>query len=151
MDAQAASAVSRKGAPAGLVRSDLARLLTLAGPVVFSRLGIMTMGLTDAIVVGRYSPVQLGYHALAWSPTSIAVTVSIGLLTGTQVMTARAIGEGRRHAAGAVLRRGLVYAALIGIVATVALGLLGPLLLHALGLPREMADGATAPLIVFSA
>jgi MATE family multidrug resistance protein len=111
----------------------------------------MTMGLTDAIVVGRYSPVQLGYHALAWSPTSIAVTVSIGLLTGTQVMTARAIGEGRRHAAGAVLRRGLVYAALIGLVATVVLGLLGPLLLHALGLPREMADGATAPLIVFSA
>src|SRR5882757_4462749 len=59
MDAQAASAVSRKGAPAGPIRTDLSTLLRLAGPVVFSRLGIMTMGLTDAIVVGRYSPVQL--------------------------------------------------------------------------------------------
>ncbi len=150
MDAQAASAVSREGAPAGLIRGDLSTLLTLAGPVIFSRLGIMTMGLTDAIVVGRFSPVQLGYHALAWAPTSIAVTVSIGLLTGTQVMTARAIGEGRRQAAGAVLRRGLVYAALVGAAASLILAALGPWLLHSLGLPRALADGATAPLIVFS-
>jgi MATE family multidrug resistance protein len=150
MDAQAASAASRKGAPGGPIRTDLSTLLKLAGPVVFSRLGIMTMGLTDAIVVGRYSPVQLGYHALAWAPTSVAVTVSIGLLTGTQVMTARVIGEGRRGAAGAVLRRGLVYAALVGVAASLLLAAIGPWLLHSLGLPRDLADGATAPLIVFS-
>jgi MATE family multidrug resistance protein len=151
MDAQAASAVSRTGAPGGLIRTDLKTLVRLAGPVIFSRLGIMTMGLTDAIIVGRFSAEQLGYHALAWAPTSIAVTVSIGLLTGTQVMTARAIGEGRRAAAGAVLRRGLAYAALVGVVASLILVALGPLLLHALGLPRALADGATAPLLVFSA
>jgi MATE family multidrug resistance protein len=150
MDAQAASAVSREGAPAGLIRSDLSTLLKLAGPVIFSRLGIMTMGLTDAIVVGRYSATQLGYHALAWSPTSVVVTVAIGLLTGVQVMTARAIGAGRKCEAGAVLRRGLVYAAWIGLAASLILAGIGPLLLHSLGLPRDLADGATAPLIVFS-
>jgi MATE family multidrug resistance protein len=150
MDAQAASTVSRKGAPAGPIRADLATLLGLAGPVVFSRLGIMTMGLTDTIIVGRYSPVHLGYLALAWGPTSVMVTVAIGLLTGIQVMTARAIGEGRRTGAGAVLRRGLAYAALVGVAASLVLVALAPLVLHALGLPREMADGATAPLIVFS-
>src|ERR1700743_983151 len=85
MDARAPSAASRQGASSGLIRTDLTTLLRLAGPVVFSRLGIMTMGLTDAIVVGRFSPVQLGYHALAWAPTSIVITVAIGLLTGTQV------------------------------------------------------------------
>ena len=37
----------------------------LAAAMVLSRLGIMTMGLTDTIVVGRYSPQQLSYHALA--------------------------------------------------------------------------------------
>src|ERR1700761_8745129 len=114
MDARAPNAVSRSGAPSGRIQSDLIALLTLAGPVVLSRLGIMTMGLTDAIIVGRYSPVQLGYHALAWAPTSIVITVSIGLLTGVQVMTARAIGEGRRQTSGAVLRRGLIYALWIG-------------------------------------
>ena len=35
--------------------ADLSELLKLAGPVILSRLGIMMMGLTDAIVVGRYS------------------------------------------------------------------------------------------------
>jgi multidrug resistance protein, MATE family len=150
MDAQAASAASRKGASAGLVRADLTTLLKLAGPVIFSRLGIMTMGLTDAVVVGRYSPTQLGYHALAWSPTSVVVTVAIGLLTGVQVMTARAIGEGRRAAAGAVLRRGLVYAFWVGLAASLVLAAFGPLLLHSIGLPRDLADGATGPLVVFS-
>jgi MATE family multidrug resistance protein len=150
MDAPAASTVSRRGAPGGLIRADLTALVRLAGPVVISRLGIMAMGLSDAIVVGRYSPLQLGYHALAWSPTSIVITVSIGLLTGVQVMTSRAIGEGRRHEAGAVLRRGLVYAAWIGVAGGLILAALGPWLLHAVGLPRDMADGATGPLIVFS-
>jgi MATE family multidrug resistance protein len=150
MDAQAASTVSLKGAPGGLIRRDLTTLTRLAGPVVFSRLGIMTMGLTDAIVVGRYSPVQLGYHALAWAPTSVVVTVVIGLLTGVQVMTSRAIGAGRRHEAGAVLRRGLSYAGMIGLAATAVLALFGPGLLGVLGLPGDMARGASAPLIVFS-
>ena len=150
MDARAPVAASRQGAPSGLIRTDLTTLLRLAGPVVFSRLGIMTMGLTDAIVVGRFSPVQLGYHALAWAPTSIVITVSIGLLTGVQVMTARAIGEGRRHLAGAVLRRGLVYAAWIGLGGGAVLVAVGPPLLHALGLPKDLADGSTAPLLVFS-
>jgi MATE family multidrug resistance protein len=150
MDAPAASAGSLRGAPAGLIRRDLATLTRLAGPVVFSRLGIMTMGLTDAIIVGRYSPVQLSYHALAWAPTSVVVTVAIGLLTGVQVMTARAIGAGRRHEAGAVLRRGLTYGGLIGIGSSLVLAALGPGLLSLLGLPADMARGATAPLIVFS-
>lgn len=150
MDAPAASTGSRTGTPGGLIRTDLTTLLKLAGPVIVSRLGIMTMGLSDAIIVGRFSPVQLGYHALAWAPTSIAITVAIGLLTGTQVMTSRAVGEGRRHLAGAVLRRGLSYGLIIGVVASLILLIVGPWLLGALGLPSDMAKGATGPLIVFS-
>ena len=40
-------------------RPELGELLRLAGPVIAARLGIMVMGLTDAIVVGRYSAEQL--------------------------------------------------------------------------------------------
>src|SRR6185369_9548323 len=110
MDRRAAQASSLPGGAApNPVRSELGQLLKLSWPVVLSRLGIMAMGLSDAIVVGRYSATQLGYHALAWAPTSVVVTMAIGLLTGVQVMTARAIGEGRRHETGAVLRRGLSY------------------------------------------
>ena len=36
-----------------IVRKDLAELLQLSWPVVLSRLGIMGMGLSDSLVVGR--------------------------------------------------------------------------------------------------
>lgn len=134
----------------GAVRADLSRLLALSGPVIVARLGIMAMGLSDALVVGNYSAEQLGFHAMAWAPTSVVVTMAVGLLSGVQVMTARRIGEGRRDLTGAVLRRGLVYAFWIGIVSTVVLVAGGPLFLHSIGLSRELADGATAPLIIFS-
>jgi len=149
MDRLAAHASSLAGGRDKPVRAELAQLLKLSGPVVIARLGIMAMGLSDAIVVGRYSAVQLGYHALAWAPTSVVVTMSVGLLLGVQVMTARAVGEGRRDKAGAVLRRGLVYSLWIGLVSALVLALGGPAFLHAIGLGRDLADGATPPLMIF--
>jgi MATE family multidrug resistance protein len=131
-------------------RTDLFQLLRLAGPVVLARLGIMTMGLTDAVIVGRYSAEQLGFHGLAWAPTSIVVTMGIGLFTGTQVMAARAVGEGRRLETGAVLRRGLLYSLWVGLASMVILYVGGPLLLHSIGLERGLADGAAPVLRVFA-
>ncbi|ENZ81696.1 MULTISPECIES: MATE family efflux transporter [Caulobacter] len=147
-DAAGAALSSRR--PRGPITTDLIELLRLAGPVVLSRLGIMVMGLTDAIVVGHYSARQLGFHAMAWAPSSVLITMSIGLLVGVQVMTARAIGAGKPHETGAVLRRGLVYGAWIGVVGAVVLAAFGPLFLRGLGLKDGLAEGAAAPLIVFS-
>lgn len=118
-------------------------LLRLAGPVVASRLGIMAMGLVDAIVVGRYSATELGYQALGWAPSGVIITTSIGLLAGIQVLTSQAIGEGRPGDTGAILRRGCVYAFWIALVAGALLaGLSGPAM-HAIGLDPALADGAT--------
>jgi MATE family multidrug resistance protein len=75
--------------------------------------------------------------------------MAVGLLTGVQVMTARAIGEGRRELTGAVLRRGLVYSFWIGLVSTIALAIAGPPFLHAIGLEKDLADGATRVLLIF--
>jgi MATE family multidrug resistance protein len=118
-------------------------LLRLAGPVVASRLGIMTMGLVDTIVVGQHSATQLGYHALGWAPSGVVITTSIGLLAGVQVLTSQAIGDGRASDTGAILRRGCVYAFWIAILAGAVLaGLSGPAM-HAIGLDPALADGAT--------
>jgi MATE family multidrug resistance protein len=150
MDRRAAQAPADAGGRRSAVRIDLNTLLTLSGPVVLSRLGIMGMGLCDALVVGNYSAKQLGYHALAWAPTSVVLTMAVGLMSGIQVMTARRIGEGRRDLTGAVLRRGLVYSFWIGLVSTVVLAAGGPAFMHAIGLPKDLADGASLPLVVFS-
>ncbi len=137
---------SNQGAPEGTYRE----LLRLAGPNVLSRLGVMAMGLTDAIVVGQYSAVELGYHSLGWAPTVTVLVAGIGLLLGVQVLTARHIGAGTPERTGAVLRRGVAYAVQIGLVSTLALVLLGPVVLGNLGLEPSLAAGATAALIVFS-
>ena len=107
-------------------RATLSELLKLAWPVVLARLGIMTMGLTDAIVVGHYASRELAYHSLAWAPSSVVLTTAVGLMMGVQVMTARLLGEGRGDEVGAVLRRGMTYALQIGFVAMIGLLLLGP-------------------------
>jgi len=138
------------GREKGVVRRETAELWKLSWPVVLSRLGIMVMGLSDAIVVGRYSATQLGYHALAWAPTSVVVTMAVGLLTGIQVMTARRIGQGRRELTGAVLRRGLAYSFWIGVVSTVVTLVAGPTFLHVIGLEKDLADGASRAMLIFA-
>jgi MATE family multidrug resistance protein len=138
-------------APASLTSTDhapirLRSLLTLAGPVVASRLGIMAMGLVDTLVVGRYSATELGYLALAWAPTSIVLTTGIGLLSGVQVLTSQAIGAGREAETGAILRRGLVYAFWLGIAAILVLAGPGALFLTHIGLDPALAAGAVPAL-----
>lgn len=128
----------------------LGELLSLAWPVVMARLGIMVMGLTDALVVGRYSAEELGYHALGWAPTSVVLTTAVGLLMGVQVITARHLGEGRPEATGGVLRRGLVYAFWIGVVSVLILAFIGPVFLHSVGIEPSLADGAGRAMQVFA-
>lgn len=140
---------SHSAGTAAPVRDELSVLLRLAAPVVISRIGIMTMGLSDALVVGRYSPVQLGFHALGWAPTAAVLTAAVGLLTGVPVMTSQVIGAGRRDLAGAVLRRGVVYAFQLSVLAAGALWLLGPIFLHGIGLQPYLAEGASRVLAVF--
>ncbi|MCA6226776.1 MATE family efflux transporter [Phenylobacterium sp.] len=132
------------------VRRDLSALFTLAWPVVISRLGMMTMGLCAAVVVGHHSAIQLGWHAIAWAPTMVVLVVGTSLLGGVQVMTARAMGEGRPEETGAVLRRGLVYGAKVGFLAGAVLFLLGPWILGLLQLPDDLVAGATPPLRIFA-
>lgn len=129
----------------------LGELLSLAWPVVLARLGIMVMGLTDAIVVGQYSARELGYHALGWAPTSIVLTTAVGLLMGVQVMTARHLGEGRPEATGGVLRRGLVYAFWIGVVSVLVLVFAGPpLMIQFAGVEPDLARGSSLAMQVFA-
>jgi MATE family multidrug resistance protein len=128
----------------------LGELLSLAWPVILARLGIMTMGLTDAIVVGHFSAEQLGFHALAWAPTSIVLTTAVGLLMGVQVMTARHLGEGRPEATGGVLRRGLVYAFWIGVASVVILAWAAPPILMLSPIEHGLAEGAGRAMRIFA-
>ena len=129
---------------------DLNELLTLAWPVVVTRVGFMTMGLVDTLVVARFSTEQLGFHALAWAVSGVVLTTGLGLLSGVQVITPRHRGEGRPEATGGVLRRGAVYAFWIGLAAMLALSLGGERLLSGLRLEPTLVAGAAPVLAIFA-
>ncbi|RZI99410.1 MAG: MATE family efflux transporter [Brevundimonas sp.] len=131
-------------------RTTLTELLHLAWPVVLARIGIMTMGLTDVIVVGNYSSIELAWSSLALAPTAIIVTTAVGLMMGVQVMTARLIGEGRRGEVGGVLRRGVAYSLQIGFASMIGLILIGPWALKHMGLAPGLGEGASPVLVVFA-
>jgi MATE family multidrug resistance protein len=131
-------------------RRDLGALLRLTGPVAAARLGVMAMGLTDAVVVGRYSATELGYQALGWTLPGTAMVGAMGFLSGVQVMTSRYLGEGRPDLTGGVLRRGLGFALGMGLVMTGVLWLAGPALLGAFHLAPGLAEGAAPVLRLFA-
>lgn len=123
-------------------RPLLSSLLRLAGPVALARLGVMGMGVADVVMVGHLAPQELAYLALGWSPTAVLMLAGIGLLTGVQVLSARAIGQNRAQDSGAVLRLGLVLSALAGGISVVALWLGAEPLLRAFGIERDLAHAA---------
>jgi multidrug resistance protein, MATE family len=132
------------------IKTDLLALLRLAGPVAVARLGIMAMGLSDVLIVGRHSSTELGYMALSWGLTSVILTAAVGFLSGVQVLTARYMGQGRPELTGGVFRRGVVYSLWIGLISAVALNLFGPALLASFGLAPGLAEGAVPSLRVFA-
>ena len=131
-------------------RTAIRDLLTLAWPVVLARIGIMTMGLTDVIVVGNWSARELAYSSLALAPVTILVTTAVGLMMGVQVMTARYLGEGRRHEVGGVFRRGVAYGLQLGVASMLAMIVFGPWVMRHAGLADGLGEGASPTLIVFA-
>jgi MATE family multidrug resistance protein len=121
------------------VGSLLPSLLRLAWPVALARLGIMAMSVVDVMVVGQFAPAELPYQALGWAPIGVLTVTGIGLLTGVQVLGARALGAGTPHEAGGAWRRGLWVSLVAGACVVALLWALGPGLYTSVGISTELA------------
>lgn len=101
--------------------SDIADLLRLSVPIAVSRMAMMLMGLTDAIVLGQFAPEELAYVLSSWLPIGVSLGLGIGILLGVQVLTSELLGVGREAGSGRVFRRGLWWAVLLGAALTALL------------------------------
>ncbi|MFN4225495.1 MAG: MATE family efflux transporter [Hyphomonas sp.] len=107
--------------PAWAKPSDIADLLRLSVPIAVSRMAMMLMGLTDAIVLGQFAPGELAYVLSAWLPIGVALGFGIGILLGVQVLTSEMLGTGQEAGSGRIFRRGLLWALSLGAVLTLVL------------------------------
>lgn len=130
----------------------LRQLATLAWPVILTRAGILTMALADIIMVGRYSGDELAYAALGTSLFVMSLVTGIGLCMGVLTLSSQAFGAGDKRECGRVLRRGLAWAGMVGVISGVFL-LAGPLWLSLIGHSPDLAagGGAVAMAIAFGA
>jgi MATE family multidrug resistance protein len=129
-------------------------MFSLAAPVVMAELGWMTMGLVDALMVGRIGAVGMG--------TALFMGVSIfamGLLLGLDTLVSHAFGAGRIEECHAWLAHGVVLSLALSIPITVILMLLSAAL-GSWGLHPEVlrltqpylriVTWSTAPLLLYS-
>jgi len=94
-------------------------LLRLAGPVVISRAGILTLALTDTIMLGPLGAGEVGRYGLGTSTFVLLLVCGIGLMFGTVVETSHLRGEGRMSETGQVWRRALPYGMILGVIGVV--------------------------------
>ncbi len=107
--------MSMRAWPAWARATDVLDLVRLALPIAVTRMSMMLMGLTDAIVLGQNAPGELPFVLNSWLPMGIALGFGMGLLLGTQVLTSEMVGRGEGGGSGRVFRRGLVTALVLGI------------------------------------
>lgn len=96
------------------VRIHALAMLRLAAPIVMARAGWMFMSFIDILMVGRFDTVELAYLSLASILISVAYVTMMGMMLGTLVTTSNLFGQRRYSEIGAVWRRSLPYAFVLG-------------------------------------
>ena len=122
------------------LHAHLRETLRLAGPVMVSRLGVLTITTMDTAMSGHASGNDLAWYSVAIAPQIPLLLVGIGLLMGTVVLTAQAVGAGHTERCGAIWRSALAHALVAGAAMAVAC-LFGESFLLATGQSAELAAG----------
>ncbi len=129
------------------VWQDVKTLMTLAWPVVISRVGILTLGITDTVVVGHYAAEHLAYLGIGMVPSNIFILIMIGLLMGTSVLVSNKFGAKQYSETGKVWWHALPWGLVIGLVGMVFCFFGEPLLLLSGQTPELAAAGGRISMI----
>ena len=131
-----------------LLASHVSETVRLAAPVVVSRAGVLFMALVDTVMVGRFGVNELAYLGIGLAPTFPIMLSIMGLILGTMMTAAAALGAGREVECGAAWRRALPYALGLGLLAS-ALCAFGEPFLLATGQSTDLArHGGRVTLVI---
>ncbi|NQU57831.1 MAG: MATE family efflux transporter [Rhodospirillales bacterium] len=114
-------------------------MLRLSWPVIVARSGVMAMALVDTIMVGHYSTTELAYLSIGLMPFMPVFLIMLGMVMGTVVMAATAFGMENFKECGAVWRRSMPYAVVMGLGGCI-IALFGQELLSMAGQAPALAE-----------
>ena len=113
----------------------------LAAPIVAVQVGMMSMGVVDAAMLGRLSPAAMAAGALGNLYWMLVTMVGQGAVQAIDPVVAQAIGARDHEGARRGIQRGLVIGALLAIPAS-ALLVPAASVLRVLGQPPDVAQAA---------
>jgi len=134
---------------AGLLRRHLAMQVRLSAPVTLSRTASLMLFVIDTAMIGWASSLELAHFGLANAVHMVMMLVGIGMLIGTAVLTAQALGAGEPQESGRVWRVACWHAAGLGLLFAV-MAFAGEAFFVAIGQEPGLAAGAGAVLVVLS-
>ncbi len=97
------------------LRHEAVAVVHLATPVVLTQVGMMLMGVVDAMMLGRHSELALAAGALGNSVGFGLTSFPMGVLMALDPLVAQAFGSGSHERVGRHLKRGLILAAALAV------------------------------------
>ena len=108
------------------VLQETRKLFHLAIPLMGAQLAQMGMGVTDAVMAGQYSSIDLAGVALGGSIMWPVMMLVMGLIFAVTPTVSQLHGAGRYTEIGEVIRQGLWMALIGGLTASLILNNIGP-------------------------
>jgi MATE family multidrug resistance protein len=130
-------------------RRHMNEIVGLATPVALSRIAGLMLFVIDTAMIGNADSVELAYFGLANAVHMVLMLVGIGMMVGTAVLSAQALGAGSPHETGVIWRVSALHALALGLMG-LALSFAGEWFLLLIGQDRELALGAGNVLVMLA-
>jgi MATE family multidrug resistance protein len=124
------------------MRQELSAAVRLATPVTLVQLGVMLMGVIDAMMLGHVSAEALAAGALGNIATFPLLIFGAGVLSALDPLVAQAHGAGDREAISAHLQRGTILALALSVPIGLLIAQVEPFL-HWAGEPDAIVGNAS--------
>ncbi|HEV7348359.1 MATE family efflux transporter [Telluribacter sp.] len=100
-----------------LYQRDIQQTVQLSIPIVVAQLGVVLMGVTDNLMIGRIlGAVPLGAAGIANSVTFLIGSIGVGGLSIVSALVSQAYGKGQKEEINRLFRAGIQVAWLLGAV-----------------------------------
>jgi MATE family multidrug resistance protein len=142
--------VVAEAATGAMLWRHLRMIARLGAPVSLSRAAGLMLFVVDTAMVGHFSSTELAYFGLANAVQMVLMLVGIGMLVGTAVLAAQALGAGQPGECGPVWRVAMVHAIGLGVF-FYGLSFLGETFFIAIGQDPVLSDGAGRNLMFLAA